>query len=46
MCRASQEIIAGWKPETFAEGLWRAVDAAQAAPEKVYLRWTQVCSGF
>ena len=29
---ASQEIIAHWKPETFAEGLWRAVEAAQAAP--------------
>ena len=29
---ASQEIIARWKPETFAEGLWRAVEAAQAAP--------------
>ncbi len=32
MGRASQEIIARWKPETFAEGLWRAVEAAQAAP--------------
>jgi 1,2-diacylglycerol 3-alpha-glucosyltransferase len=30
---ASQEIIARWTPETFAEGLWRAVGAAQAAPQ-------------
>jgi glycosyltransferase involved in cell wall biosynthesis len=32
MGRASQEIIARWTPETFAEGLWRAVGAAHAAP--------------
>jgi glycosyltransferase involved in cell wall biosynthesis len=33
MGRASQEIMARWTPETFAEGLWRAVEAAEAAPQ-------------
>jgi hypothetical protein len=32
MGRASEEIIARWTPDTFAEGLWRAVEAAKAAP--------------
>jgi 1,2-diacylglycerol 3-alpha-glucosyltransferase len=33
MGRAGQEIMARWTPETFAKGLWRAVEAAQAAPQ-------------
>lgn len=32
MGRSSQKIIARWSPETFAENLWRAVEAALAAP--------------
>jgi len=32
MGRAGQEIIARWTPETFAEGLWRAVEVAMTAP--------------
>lgn len=34
MGRASQEIAARWKPETFAEGLWHAVEAALSAPRR------------
>ena len=32
MGRASREIVSHWSPETFAEGLWRAVEAALSAP--------------
>lgn len=34
MGRASREIIAPWSPETFAEGLLRAVWFAQEAPQR------------
>jgi glycosyltransferase involved in cell wall biosynthesis len=38
MGNASQAIIAGWSPETFADGLQQAVDAAlEAVPRSVRL---------
>lgn len=39
MGRASREIISRWTPETFAENLWKAADAAVHAPRKTP-RWT------
>lgn len=39
MGQRSREIISSWTPETFAENLWKAADAAVHAPKK-NPRWT------